>query len=55
MDVGKPEMSCPNCFAGDSPILVVRGTGMASRGVTLQCRACHHTWPAEDFDGRRAS
>ena len=55
MDVGKAEVSCPSCFASDSPILVVRGTGIGTRGVTLQCRACRHTWPAEDFDGRRAS
>ncbi len=55
MDSREPELRCPKCMASDSPILVVRGTGISSGGLSLQCRICQHTWSAEDLDHRRAS
>jgi hypothetical protein len=48
-------MTCPECHAVDAPILVVRGTGVASSEVTLQCRRCCNEWISDADDRLRAS
>lgn len=44
------QMKCPNCDTFNAPILIVRGNGVDCRGVSLQCRKCHHEWVAEELD-----
>jgi transposase-like protein len=49
------QMTCPKCQRTDTPILVVRGTGIASSQVSLQCRSCRSEWTGEQGNGRQAS
>ena len=48
-------MMCPECKTVDAPILVVRGSGVASSEANLQCRRCNNEWKTERSDRREAS
>jgi len=48
MDAVEPQGACPKCWSMDAPILVVRGTGVTSGGLSLQCRNCQHERSARD-------
>ncbi len=47
--------ACPICHTGDTPILIVRGTGADQGGFSLKCRSCGHQWTEDPAEGRRAS
>jgi uncharacterized Zn finger protein len=41
-------VECPSCGSGDSPRLIVRGSGTdldgGEQGVVLRCRSCAFEW-----------
>ncbi len=55
MDGVRDGQECPNCGSTDVPRLIVRGSGAATDGVSLQCRRCHHEWSDDRTRSRQAS